>query len=129
MPATSLAQYMGQKQTASGDPLHWGRADIDGVPFRGKSLPAMSEAEMETRLRKVADPQVKVFDMTKPEDVKEYQQVLGKITAQWATCIFVDRQFVEAEKKWLVYLEWADWYMQDGAPMHSQAPYMGRPND
>lgn len=129
MPSTSLAQFMGQKQTASGDPLHWGRADIDGVPYRGKPLPAMPEAEMENRLKKVADPQIKIFDMAKPTDVKEYQSILGKITAGWATCIHVDRQFVADEQKWLVYMEWADWYMQDGAPMHSQAPYMGRPND
>lgn len=128
MPSTSLVKFMGQSKTASGDPIHWGRVDRDGLPTRG-NVPAMTEEEMQLRLTRAADPQVKTFDMSVPEERQEYMFVMDKITNGWAQGIYVDRQFVAEEKKWLVYIEWADWYMQDGAPMHSQNPYVGRLND
>lgn len=127
MPATSLVKFMNQKE-AGGKPLYWGRADEDGAPYRG-TPPTLPREEFENRLARVCDPHNGVFDLGDPEQNKQYLEVLDKITNGWAQAIFVDRKYDEKKNTWLAYVEWVEVYMEDGSPMHSQHPYLGRLND
>jgi hypothetical protein len=101
--------------------IHWGRADIDGLPFRGSITPNMTTEEFEARLTRVADAKVDVFDMADIEQRKRYTEILDKIANGWAQCIGRDRQFSEAKGTWLVIIEWVEMYMEDGAPTGATA--------
>lgn len=143
MPASSLVKFMHQKD-AAGKPLHWGRADLDGAPYRGAASSLMvPEEELESRLTRVYDPQNQTFDLSDPEDNKAYLAVVDKVSNKWAQLLC--RKFmtvkvrrvrdlgdgvkeVTRDVKIKVYVEWLEVYMEDGQPMHSQRPYLGRSN-
>lgn len=140
MPATSLVKFMGRNQNGgTRGSLHWGRADIDGAPFRGSAPPMLPEEEMEARLTKVRDPHNATFDTSDAEQNKEYLDVLDKIANGWAELIARKHIPVRFKKKtekgiergmrMLVYIEWVEYYMEDGQPMESQRPYIGRSNE
>lgn len=139
---SSLVKFMNRRSSPGGHgPLHWGRADLDGAPYRGQFLPPMPEEELENRLVRTANPQIRTFDLADPDDAKAYVDVLDMIANKWATLIYrehlkttikrIDRDnhTVTTEIKLKVYVEWAVWEMIDGQPMHSQRPYLGRSND
>ncbi len=60
--------------------IHYGRAHIDGAPFRGKAVPMLRESEFEEFLETVYDTETRYLDMSKPEDVATYALVHGKST-------------------------------------------------
>ena len=126
MPATSLVKFMGEK-SSNGQPLGWGRVDVDGAPTRG-AIPTLPEEELQSRLTRVGDPKNQMFNTNDPEENKEYLAVMDKIVNGWAQCLHREMHFDAASRNVLVYVEWVEWFMQDGSPMHSQAPYMGRSN-
>ena len=139
MGATSLVKFM-HANSGGSEPLHWGRADLDGAPFRGAMPPMATEDEMESRLVKVADPHNQTFDTSDPEQNKQYLAVLDKITNGWCQLIHRKHILVRTRHKQpdgtvvrdvnvKVYMEWVEPYMQDGQPMHAQRPYLGRPNN
>lgn len=125
--ATSLVKFFDQ-QSANGERIGWGRADIDGAPTIGQ-VPTLPEEELQKRLTKVGNPNNRIFDLSNENDNGDYLAVMDKIVNGWAQCLHVERQFLKEEKKWIVYIEWVEWFMRDGSPMHSQKPYMGQPND
>lgn len=103
----------------AGRALQWGRAELDGAPFRGSETPLLKSEEIERALEKVRDVFSGTFDTSKPEmkhHQRTYQQVLEGAAAQWIEII------VKMEKWWdkgpgeppvmLVYLEWAEPYME-----------------
>ena len=116
---TSLVKFFGE-QSVNGERINWGRADLDGAPTLGQ-IPTLPEEELQKRLTKVGNPNT--------NDNGAYLEVMDKIVNGWAQCLHVERQFLKEEKKWIVYIEWVEWFMRDGSPMHSQTPYIGRPND
>jgi hypothetical protein len=67
--------------------LHWGRAEQDGAPFRGKNVPLLREGEADTRLATVNDTFSQTFDLSVPEDRAGYIKVLDMITNGWAKLI------------------------------------------
>ena len=38
--ATGLLKFANQRDGGARGQFHWGRADVDGLPFRGKNVPA-----------------------------------------------------------------------------------------
>ncbi len=125
--------------------VYWGRADRDGAPFRGAAPPTASEEELEDRLQKVADPHNRMFDLNNPEDNKAYLEVMDMWANGWANVVHrkhygirVRRVHVDPETQvktitrdvhMKVYVEWVQFYMEDGMPMMSQRPMIGRTND
>ena len=136
----SLIKFMDQKKDGKGNALHWGRADIDGAPYRGAPIPGLTESEAEDRLVRIAEPYNRVFDLSVHEDNVAYLEVCDKVVNGWAK--FTDRKRVtirvrkklpdgtiERDVKFKIYVEWVEVAMTDGKPMASQRPYLGRPND
>jgi hypothetical protein len=132
---------MGQTNGNGRGQLQWGRADRDGAPMRSHQPLLLTEEEAEERLTRVADPHNQIFDTTDPEQNAAYLAVLDKVCNGWAKWLSAPRAMrcaikrkypdgtVEIDYKIKVYAEWAEIFMEDGTPMASQHPYIGRPND
>ncbi len=133
MAATGLIKYMNQTNGGKRGSLHWGRADIDGAPFRGELPPMLPEEELDERLVRIADPRNRVFDLSDPTDNAAYLEAVDKIVNKWGHLMYIKRVVTRNKKtdaiKVRVYMEWVEFYMEDGQPMHSQRPYIGKPND
>jgi hypothetical protein len=120
---TSLVRFMNQTEGNGRGNLSWQRAGVDGAPFRGPP-PLLREEEYEQRVVRVGDPQVRIFKISQdaPDEIKAYQEVMTKVVnGGWGQILHVDRQFNQAEGHWMVYLEWVQWYMEDGHPEAAQA--------
>jgi hypothetical protein len=102
--------------------LYWARSGEDGAPFRGPIAPTMTEEEFEERLVRVADPHVDTFDMANEEHRVQYQKVLDRIANGWAVCCFVTREFIKEKNNWIVFIEWVEYFMEDGMPLASHNP-------
>jgi len=116
---TGLVKFMNETDGGDRGKLHWNRAEVDGAPFRGNA-PRLTEAEYRNRVTKVGDPKNGIFDLTKPEENQQYLSVMDKIVNQWARLIHVER-VITAEKK-EVYIEWVEWFMEDGAAPQKAPP-------
>jgi hypothetical protein len=123
---TSLVKFFSETKGNGRGPIHWGRAGEDGAPFRGDVPTGMTEDEFSQRLAKVADSKNGTFDTSKSDENKAYLHILDKITNQWADCLFVDRRFDENTGHWLVYIEWVEYYMEDGTAAAAQSAQMSR---
>lgn len=145
--ANSLVKFVNQ-QKHGGQSIHWGRHDLDGAPFRGDAPPMGTEEELDDRLVRVVDVKNRIFDLDVPAENAAYVEIIDKAANNWFTIIAKEMfkipvirtmSRVDPESKTTVvdkfrdikikvYLEWAEYYMQDGQPMQSQRPYLGRPN-
>ena len=119
---SSLIKFMSEKSSNGRGKLHWARAGEDGAPFRGPQAPMMTEEEFDERLVRVGDPQIEIFDIGDPEQRALYKAVMDRIVNGWAQCQFVERQFAPATSSWIVYIEWVEYFMEDGMPMASHNP-------
>ena len=140
MPAdASLVKYMNQINGGSRGRLHWGRADLDGAPFRGNAPPIGPEEELESRLTRVHDARNRIFDTSDPKENADYMQVVDRIVNGWYQLVhrkhrhvlvkYKDKDGMKVVKmKVLVYVEWLEPYMEDGKPHLSQRPYVGKSN-
>lgn len=120
------------KADEGGSELHWGRAHIDGAPFRGTPIRVPDEV-YEQRVERVTEPKMRVFDLSNPADVVDYKEILGRITSGW--CQLLHRDFLktttvrqtevrDANNRVIgyektqsngikVHMEWTEFYMQD----------------
>jgi len=96
--------------------LYWGRADVDGLPFRGPEAPLLREEEFDDRLVRVADPKNGTFYTGDEEQNKKYLEVMDGAANGWFHVMFVDRWREEDDKYHHVYLEWLEYFLEDGQP-------------
>ena len=75
---TSLLKFMSDNDGGERGQLHWGRAGIDGAPFRGP-VSSLTEEEYNARVTRVGDPKNGIFDLTDPDQNKAYLLVMDKI--------------------------------------------------
>lgn len=133
MPSSSIFKFANRTNGGQGRQLFWGRADIDGAPYRGAAPPMLPAEELEDRLVRVADPFVRIFDLSNEHDTKAYLEVRDMIVNGWAQSVYCKRVVTRNKKndqiRVRVVMEWVQFYMQDGQPMMSQRPYVGRQND
>lgn len=116
----SLVRFMNRTKDSGGQPLHWGRATLDGAPFRGPS-PMFTGEEFEDRVVKVADPHNGVFDITKPEENTAYLAVLDGAANGWFRILYIKRPGeYDPKDKAKAYVEWVEYFMEDG----SRTPFM-----
>lgn len=109
MPATSLVKFSNRLQS-NGKPLHWGRADLDGLPYRGDPL-LVKEEEYEDRVVRVGDPHNGFFDVSIPEENKRYLAIMDGAVNGWFQIICLERFVGNSNRH---YIEWIEYYMEDG---------------
>ncbi len=120
MEPISLVKYMNDHNGNGRGKVHWHRAGRDGLPFRGQIDPMMKEEEFEDRLVEVRDARNGIFNVNDPEQNARYMQVMDRIANGHYQAIFIERKFDEENKTWLVYIEWAEKFMEDGHPSAAQ---------
>jgi|TARA_R110000824_G_scaffold169171_4_gene346234 hypothetical protein len=101
--------------------LYWGRADKDGLPFRGQEAPLLREEEFDQRLVRVADPKNGTFYTGDAEQNKKYLEVMDGAANGWFHIVFVDR-WRDDDKHHHVYLEWLEYFLEDGQPTKAATP-------
>jgi hypothetical protein len=106
------------RRDSSGKPLHWGRADEDGAPFRGNPL-MLTEEEYLDRVVKVKDAHNRVFDTSDPKQNRQYLLIVEKAAHGLAQVMYQKKRWRKKGKKGpypVIYVEWLEFYMQDGSP-------------
>jgi len=109
--SSSLIRYS-TRVGSGGKRLFWGRADLDGFPFRGPSAPSMPEEEYAARVVRVADARNAFFDVTVEGENRQYLDVMECCFNGWFRLVFIDRFWKGTTKH---YVEWVEYYMEDGA--------------
>lgn len=120
----SLVKFTTQTNGNGRGKLYWGRADIDGLPFRGAGPPLLTQDEFDQRVVRVADPQNGTFRSWVEKENKAYLEVCDKILNGWARCVFVDRWRDKQHDRHVIYIEWACYYLEDGNPAQIQSSIM-----
>lgn len=115
---TSLLKYASRRNVGGGNKLHWDRADVDGLPFRGPAAPMLTESEYQEQTIRVADYKNGFFDVTDPAQNKKFLEVMECCANGWFYLYFIDRFWKESTKH---YVEWIEYYMEDGRRTPYQA--------
>ena len=106
----SLIKFIDKTDGNGRGQLYWGRASVDGLPFRGPEAPLLREEEFDDRLVRVA------------EQNKTYLEVMDSAANGWFHIMFIDRWREEDDKHHYVYLEWLEYFLEDGQPAKAAVP-------
>jgi len=99
-----LHTLMGKQ--AEGEPFVW--PGLDGIPFRGKSIPMLKENDPESvRPQVVFEPFVFVLDLSNPQDLEDYRNIWVLVTNNAAVISVEERQYDQEKKNWRVFIRWA----------------------
>lgn len=122
--SSSMVRYMDRTQARDGRKLFWGRADVDGYPFRAHKAPDFSEQEAEERVVRVPDYRNGFFDVTNVEENRLFCEVMECCTVGWFKLTFIERFWRGSTKH---YLEWTEFYLEDGSrtPFVTAASLLG----
>lgn len=112
----SLVKFVNNKDGNGRGQLFWERADVDGLPFRGHQAPLYRNEEYEERVVRVADPKNGTFYTGDSEQNASYLKVLDGISNSWYQLIHIDRWRNEGDNYHYVYIEWVEYYLEDGKP-------------
>lgn len=115
--STSLAKFRNRRTDANGKPLHWGRAAIDGAPFRGHSVPMLTEDEYDDRIYRAREPHAEFFDISDSAELAAYLDVWDGIHNGWYRLTYIERFWKGTTRH---YVEWVQYYLEDGQP----TPYL-----
>lgn len=107
----SLLKYVEQKKSQDGASLHWSRAIIDGVPFKGMTAP-LKEEEYEASTIRSCDARNGTFYTGNPEQNALYLEVLDKAANNWWQIVHIDRYRKEGDEYLYIYVEWLEHYRQ-----------------
>lgn len=112
------------RQTDNGKKLFWGRAPVDGAPFRGTMAPQYTEDEFSERTHRVHDAHNGVFDPLDPEDNRRYLEVMEGWANRWYQIVFIDRQWTDVKRpgRRLIYIEWLVPFLEDGTAASGGEP-------
>ena len=91
----SFLKYQDDQELKDGNgrgSLSFGRAHVDGMPFRGPSM-LMKDEEYSTFTETVQDFGAKVFDVGDPQEYEELKLILDRTVNGWY-------QILEMDKKW-----------------------------
>ncbi len=117
--SNSLVKFTNRKDGNGRGELYWGRADVDGLPFRGQQAPSYREDEFDERVVRVADPKNGTFYTGDDEKNKAYLKIMDGVSNGWFHLIFIDRWREEGDRDHFIYLEWVEYFLEDG----SATPY------
>lgn len=119
--SSSLLKFIGDRGDNQRGQLHWGRADLDGAPFRARNgvVPLLRNDEMDERLVRIADPRNGLFYTGDPEENAKYLKVMDGIANNWYQQVYIKRWRKKGNDHPHVYIEWLEYYMEDGKPIGS----------
>lgn len=112
---SSLVKFTAQRNTSDGQQLHWGRLSDDGLPFRGSPAAMYRQEEIEDKLVRVADAKNCLFDLNDPEANRKYVKVLDAVANGWFRLNFIERKWTDSAKYPMVYVEWMEYFLEDGS--------------
>lgn len=112
----SLVKFTDRKEGNGRGNLFWSRADVDGLPFRGKQAPVFRNEEFEERVVRVADPKNGTFYTGDSEQNAAYLKVLDGAANNWYQVVFIDRWRNDGDNHHHVYVEWLEYFLEDGNP-------------
>ena len=118
----SLVKFTNRKDGNGRGELFWGREGVDGLPFRGQAAPSYREEEFEERIVRVADPKNGTFYTGDEEQNKAYLKIMDGITNGWFQMIFIDRWRDEGDTNHRIYMEWVEYFLEDGTGTPYQQP-------
>lgn len=102
----SLLRYAGAGLKTDRGPLQFGRVGMDGLPFRANPDSLYTNKEIEQKAFISADVGVRVFNLSVPEDLKEYGEILEK-AANGLYQLLLDREdFVPETGTYMVLVKW-----------------------
>jgi len=114
--STSLVKFFDRTVSPDGQRLYWGRAHVDGLPFRGDMPPWLTEDELGERVARVADARNGFFDTAVPEENTAFLKIIDACVNGWFQCLFIERFWNNTTKH---YIEWVEFYLEDG----TRTPY------
>lgn len=108
---SSLIKYARAAGNNPGQTTHWGRAEHDGLPFRG-AAPMFRDDEFDDRVVRVADFRFGFFDVKEQTQANEYGQVMDRCANGWFELKHIER-FRNGTTEH--YVEWVEYYLEDGS--------------
>lgn len=120
--SNSLVKFTDRKDGNGRGNLFWGRADVDGLPFRGKHAPSFRQDEFDERVVRVADPKNSTFHTGNEDENAAYLKVMDGIANGWFHLVFIERWREEGDKKHYIYMEWVEYFLEDGSPAQYSNP-------
>ena len=120
--SNSLVKFTDRKEGNGRGELFWGRADVDGLPFRGKQAPNFRNEEYDERVVRVADPKNATFYTGDEEQNASYLKVLDGISNGWFHLVFIERWREGDDKSHYIYVEWVEYFLEDGSPAQYSNP-------
>jgi hypothetical protein len=118
----NLIKFVNKTEGNGRGNIFWGRADIDGLPFRGNEAPLLRDEEFEDRLVRVADPKNATFYTGDKEQNKKYLETMDGVANGWFHLVFVERWREDKDKHHHVYMEWLEYFLEDGQPTKATLP-------
>lgn len=97
--------------------LKWGRADIDGAPFKpsGKAVPLLRNDEFEALAERIPNCRARTFCMGDEKDAEEYVDILNAIRSGWFE-LLGPREYkwetINGKPVMFVYIEWSEPHME-----------------
>ena len=123
--SNSLVKFTSQKDGNGRGDLFWSRSDIDGLPYRGQAAPSFRNEEYDERVVRVADPKNGTFYTGDAEENEAYLKVMDGIANSWFQMLYVDRWREDGKKHHYIYMEWVQYYLEDGKPTSFAQPNTG----
>ncbi len=105
-----LAKFHTQRQDREGRPIHWERAAIDGVPFRGRAPLVKDEEEYAARVERECDGRAETFRMWLPDEKKALNEVIDGIANGRYVKAIEDHQYVPEHNSYVVLMIWTEPY-------------------
>jgi len=104
-------KYIGEQGDHGGD-LGW--PGLYGLPMRGNggSAGLLKDEELDEFFEVVYDFKCREFDLSDPEQLKQYTEVMDRIVNQWYVQRFCDNYRHPETGARRVYLEWVQQYGQ-----------------
>ena len=90
---------------------------IDGVPFRGESIPLLKQHEVDN-LVEVIDAKVRIFKLNVDKDLEAYTQILDRIAKGIYISIDEKINWVPEERTWYVFLRYGERYKEQSTHAH-----------
>jgi len=121
----SLLKYFEQPDGArDADSLWWGRvlSGHDDFPFRGQAAPMLTADEHSQKVRDFCDARTRVFDLSQPNDLAQYTEVLDHWGNGWWRIVVHEKVYDAELKNWRVFVAWLEPY---GGLVHSPSQRSG----
>jgi len=102
--------------------LQFGRADIDGMPFRGQSPYPMREEEFQQLTDVVCETSCRIFDLSDVEQLREYRKILDGCVNRLYRCIWRSQRWVigdDGVPHLFMYIEWTEPALETVRPINN----------